>query len=234
MITSLFYYNHYKPYILRTANLESSTVSKRKEKLCKKESLNDNFLLNKALKDDVVSYVRSVSTSVVDSKVSSKSVVQRMDKFNYNIEKRGFSKAKNSIGDSLRDFVDSYNEAEGFLAKQGHSSELKNYAVQVSQDIGYNVDRLGLLGISLSEDSQLSFDEEYFYGLKRNDIYSAIGETINIFQNICNYSDDVLKSPLIEHMKFKNLGYYYNYKLGSMETDTFKIIESGLLIDKAV
>jgi hypothetical protein len=35
-------------------------------------------------------------------------------------------------------------------------------------------------------------------------------------------------------MRFKGLGYHYNYKMGAMETDGFGILETGMLIDKAV
>jgi hypothetical protein len=47
-------------------------------------------------------------------------------------------------------------------------------------------------------------------------------------------SGDFLTDPLVDHMKFKGLGYHYNYKMGMMETDGFNTIEAGLLINKAV
>jgi len=45
---------------------------------------------------------------------------------------------------------------------------------------------------------------------------------------------DFLQLPLSEHMNFRNLKYYYNYKTGSISKDSFTIIESGMIVNEVV
>ena len=238
MLTSLFYYTHYKPYIMRVFNTETAqATATRKPYPCKKTpqtQQNKVCLLNKSLKKDVVSYVRAVADSVVTTKDNAKNVFLDMEEFNTHIEEHGFQTAKNWIGGSLKNFVESYNDSSEFLEAQAHSQTLKNYGERISERVHYSAERLKEMGLSFDNQNKLSFDESTFSKLNMSSMYATIGENIDLFRQLYTESTNVLLEPLSDHMQFKSLGYYYNYKIGCMESDTFKIIESGLIIDRCV
>jgi len=236
MLTNIFYYQFYKPYILKTTASDKQPARPKQGKIAEKNPTAESFkvLLNKSLKQDVVEYARGVSSSVVGAKEASKHTVRDMTDFNKNIHKRGLDTAKKWIRFDLEEFVDSYNASTEFLTGQNHSQSLRGFAERMTDSVSVNLERLSQLGLSLGEDGKLALDTEKFNALSEGHVNVAIGETLNTFRDIYSDSGGVLTEPLKEHMNFRSLGYYYNYKLGRMENDTFKIIEAGMIIDKAV
>jgi len=237
MLTNIYYYDFYKPYLLSTQTADTQTPAPRRKKVAEKAPVSTQdykVLLNKSMKTDVVSYARNVSDSVVGAKNVSKNLVRDMEDFNKNTYKHGYSTAKGWISDDLDAFAKQYNDSVKFLSSQQHSPALRKFAGNIKAKVTDGVGELQPLGVSMDETGALSFDKEKFGNLNEAQIHQGIGQSINLFSNLYNDSANVLSEPLTEHMKFKGLGYYYNYKLGAMESDTFKIIESGMLVDKAV
>ncbi len=243
MLTSIFYYNHYKPYIVRLS--ESTPVHSKiavpfslydpfsYEKTAT-EATTPSFMLNKSLKSDVVEYARGVSNGVLSIKNISNNVVINMENFNKNLHKKDYEAIKEWIREDISWFANNYNKGVNFLSSQSHSPTLNEYANTLKIFISENSDLLLQIGLNVDKNGQISFNETTFKNLNQSSTTAAISEAIAIFQGIYNFSIDVLKEPLSEHMNFKNLNYYYNYKLGTMFSDTFKLIESGMIIDQVV
>ena len=236
MLTNLFYYHFYKPYIFKTSESGQQPAMPKQKKIADKRQAAESFrvLLNKSLNHEVVEYARGISTSVVGTKETVKNLVQDMTNFNKNMHKRGADTAKRWIKYDLLEFVDSYNASTQFLAEQKHSDNLRGFSERLEDNVSMNIERLARVGITRHQDGKLSLNTEAFNRLDEGRLNTAIGETLSTFKDIYSDSSDVLSEPLKEHMNFRSLGYYYNYKLGKMENDTFKIIESGMIIDMAV
>ena len=236
MLTNIFYYNYYKPYILKISESGKQEAKPKQGKIAENRQLAESLkvLLNKSMNREVVDYARGISSSVIGTKEASKYLVRDMLDFNKNIHKHGADTAKRWIKYDLEEFVESYNESTEFLSNQKHSQALSGFSERLKDNVSINKERLHGLGITFDQNMKLFFDPETFNKLDESRLNTAIRETLSTFKDIYCDSADILGEPLKEHMSFRGLGYYYNYKLGKIENDTFKIIESGMIIDKAV
>ncbi len=235
MLTQIFYYSHYRPYLVDTP--KNNKISSKKMPLTdnkKQIAENSDFLLNKSLTAEVIRYVRNISDSVVGTKDSANNVVKDIENFNQNVFNRDYETARRWIAEDLEDFVNSYNFSLDFLNNQEHSRVLKIYAEVIQDIISDGMDRLWRLGIMKDDNNALSFNLFNFNATDKTDFNLALGENINIFDRIYQVSSHTLTIPMTHHMNFKGLSYYYNYRMGTVEDETFKIIESGLIVNQAI
>ncbi len=235
MLTQIFYYSHYRPYLVDMP--KNNKVSTKKKPLTdnkKQVAETGEYLLNKSLTTEVIHYVRNISNSIVGTKDSANNVVHDIENFNRNVFKRDYVTAKRWIGEDLEDFVNSYNFSLDFLNNQEHSRALKIYAEVIGEIISSGLDRLWRLGIMQEENHALSFNLYDFNSTDKSDFNLALGENINIFEQIYQVSSHALTIPMTHHMNFKDLNHYYNYRMGTVVDETFKIIESGLIINQAI
>lgn len=239
MLTSIYYYNMYKPYIV--SNRETNEFSPKRSRIADRrqtaapEQKNQVYILNKSLKDEIVQYARGVSYGATYLRSSTRQTTSDMENFNRNVHRDGFDKAQEWLEDDLSEFAENYNNAVAFMQEQTHSKELRSFSYEMADNIYYNRDRLSMLGLGLSESGRLNFDREGYQGLSQDQVNIAIGENIGIFTDLHSHTGELLTEPLAGHMNFKGLNYHYNYKMGTMVTDDgFGMIGTGLLIDKAV
>lgn len=237
MLTSIYYYNLYRPYIVsnrETGVARRERIADRKEKSTP-EPTGQVYILNKSLKDEIVRYAHDLSYGATNLRASARQTTADMENFNRTIYREGFDRAQDWLAEDLSEFSDNYNAAAGFMQGQKHSTGLRTFSYEMADNIYYNRDRLNQLGLYLSETGRLSFSRETFNSLSQDEVNIAIGENIGIFADLYRHSGELLTEPLAEHMNFKGLSYHYNYKMGAMVADDgFGIIETGLLIDKAV
>ena len=236
MLTNVYYYNIYRPYLIGTR--DGGVLAPRKPFIAERkdsaEPLRQSFVLNKSLKDEIVSYAKNVSNGVTNLQTSSRTAARDMEGFNRRVFRDGFDSAREWLAEDIEDFKDSYNAASEFMQNQGTSPGLRIFSYEVADNLYYNRERLGLLGLSIFESGAVNFDRARFDGLPQEKINVAIGENIGIFSGLQRQAGEFLTEPLAVHMRFKGLGYHYNYKLGKLELDGFDAIEAGLLVDKAV
>lgn len=239
MLTSIYYYGLYKPYIV--ANRETSVYAPKRSRIAdRREAVTPEkggqvYILNKSLKDEIVRYAQGISYSATNLRASTRQTSADMENFNRNIHREGFEKAQTWLEDDLSEFADNYNTAAEFMQGQQHSTDLRTFSYELADNVFYNRERLDKLGLALSESGRLHFDREAYRNLSQDQVNIAIGENIEIFSDLHRQTGDLLREPLAEHMNFKGLSYHYNYKMGAMVADDgFSIIETGLLIDKAV
>jgi hypothetical protein len=239
MLTNIYYYDIYRPYIL--SNRGPSNVTPKRVRIADRraavqpEPNGQTYILNKSLKDEIVQYAHDVSYGVTTLRGSTRRIVADMEHFNRDVHEEGFASARAGLAEDLDEFAGNYNTGANFMRNQQHSTDLRWFSYEMADNVYYNRERLEMLGLSLSEAGQLSFNGKHLTGLSEDRINIAIGENIQIFSDMHRHTNTVLKEPLSEHMKFKGLSYHYNYKMGAMVADDgFGIIESGLLINKAV
>ena len=240
MLTKLHYYSHYKPYIVGES--EDDALSKCEKiaelrqniSLAAENGLAPVLVLNKALNSKVLNYLRATAKTVVDIKYYSNMIDVDMRIFTSNVPIYGLSPFKQSLCRSLNTFSICYNRAVSALSSQSHSHELKAFSKALVHEVTINTDALSELGFGFASRKELFFDTEYYNESSKNEIFAAIKNTLNIFNNIYELSGDILEIPMMAHMNFRGLEYYYNYRVTNKIEDTFKIIESGMLLDKAL
>ena len=236
MLTSVYYYSLYKPYLVGTREVDS--FSPRRPKITDKKTANEFngqiFVLNKSMKDEIVRHAQNVSFGVTGLRSSTRQTAQDMEDFNKTAHEEGFEEAVGELTADISRFADNYNKTADYLQKQEHSTGLRSFSYEVEDNVRYNKNRLELLGITLGDGGKMNFDKTRIEKMSHEEINISIGETIKIFSDLQGYADQLLTEPLVEHMSFKGLGYHYNYKMGLMQADGFNLIEAGLIIDKAV
>lgn len=235
MLTSMFYFNHYKPYLVKEDSPTTSAGFSPKLTLFKNNSYeNKTVLLNTAYRGDIVEYAGNISKKVVAFKDASRLVVQDMENFEMNTRNAGSVREREVLSAHISQFTESYNTAVSFALSQEHSAKLRNFAAEQSYFVTQNQDVLKILGVKIDKNGSLSCDETKIKDMSISKLRDAVNKTAPVFESLYENAKQLLTFPLSSHMNFKGLRYYYNYKLGTMQDDTFKIIKSGILVDIAV
>ena len=235
MLTTMFYYNHYKPYIFKS---EQKKAQAKQEivanKHAPKEKHTKQFLLNKTLSKNVVKYAHDISYNMVDLKDAAKYTTYDIDDFMHNTKRYGYKKAKDILKNDLSIFVDQFNKSYNFSASQMHSQSLFDFSHAIDGAIDQGESKLSYLGIIKNELGELSFDSVFYDNLSLEELDIHMTEARSVFGEMYSECSNMLTQPLAEHMNFRNLNYYYNYKYGGVVADTFRLIESGMIVDIAI
>jgi len=235
MLTSVFYYNIYRPYIVGNAGTRDGGYVPRRQRIAQgNEPLGRVFVLNKALREEIVNYAQSVSGGVTSLRNATKRAAVDMENFNRDVHRDGFEAAIENMANNLEMFATNYNDSAGFMYQQSHSSGLRSYSGEVIENVHQNSTRLQMLGLTLSEENTIAFDRAHVSGLSHEAINVAIGENIGLFEGLRTYTQQLMTEPLVEHMRFRGLSYHYNYRMGTMETDGYSLIEAGMIVDRRV
>jgi len=233
MLTSVYYYGYYKPYILN--KMPKIGEGRRKVNTDNKDpETRETFVLNNSLKRDIIRYASNLSGTVNDLKETSKDVLQDIFNFKRTVMERDLTYAKAELSDDLSNLTTAYNRNLKFTHKEANSKPLKVFVNDLAYDVSISTTALSKYGITVADDDVMTFDAEYFDKLSGRQVAEANKANHALFKNIYNSTSEFLTLPLSEHLKFKNLGYYYNYKLGTMEKDSFKLIQSGMIVDRVV
>jgi len=233
VLTSIFYYKYYRPYMFRTVE-SSGAVSPRRAPIAQKPEPEPNLsvLLNKSLKMDVISHARQTSTAVNGVKDGARHVASAMENFNQQAYYEGLPGATHNISGRLAAFAGAINQSVSFMSNQQHSQALRDFAEDLSNLVYDSRRELAFVNITTQDGRTLDFLAPSFQEKDQDDLNIAFGESIGVFNRTYKNSANMLNLPLSEHMNFQGLNYFYNYRLGTLVDETFKLIESGLIIDK--
>ena len=235
MLTSVFYYNMYKPYIVGKAGDRNEGYVPRRARIAQgNEPAGRVFVLNKALRNEIVNYAQSVTNGVTGLREATKRTSIYMENFNGEVHRQGYDEALSNIADNLEGFADNYNHSAGFMQNQSHSTGLRSYSDEVVENVHHNSNRLQMLGLTISEEGAMAFDRDHVMSLNHETMNVAIGENIELFDGLRSYTQQLMTEPLVDHMRFKGLSYHYNYRMGTMETDGYSLIEAGMIVDRLV
>ena len=237
MLTSVFYYNLYRPYIVGSAPNRNVDGSPRRERINSGQDTKASgriFVLNKSLRNEIVNHAQNVTTGITDLRSATGRTAQDMENFNRTVYREGWEEAVDRLTENLTQFADGYNHAANFMQSQEHSAGLRAFSEEVTDNVYYNRTRLEMLGLTLSEEGRLAFSNKQVRDMSHEQINVAISENIEIFEGLRAYTGQVLSEPLVEHMHFRGLTYHYNYQLGRMETEGFGLLEAGILVDRVV
>ena len=236
MLTTLFYYSHYAPYFISNGSQRSAALPRKPmitEKSTPEQRKTQTFFLNKSLKNEIVKYARDISSSVSGVKEGARQLVSDMERFNKNAEEEGLDTAKKWISDDLKSFTEAFEQAELFMETQNQSRGLRDFIDGVKYILYTNKEGIGEIGMR-TDGEKIAFLPEALSRMNGRQVNVAIGRSISVFDEIYNRSTDLLTSPMTEHMNFKGFQYHYNYKMGNFVTDSFNMIESGMVMDMVI
>ena len=239
MLTSVFYYTLYKPYLVsNVSNRGNENYAPRRGRIADRRDTPETsgrvFVLNKSLQNEIVRYARAVSHGVTDLRAATKQAASHMKDFNRIVYEEGWDTAVGGLVNDLSRFANHFNQSAGFMQNQLHSTGLRSFSNEVSDNVYYNRHRLERLGLTLSQKGHLAFSPEQVTNMSHGELSIAIGENIEVFSDLKSFTQQLMTEPLLEHMRFRGLRYHYNYKLGQMETEGFSLLEAGILVDKLV
>jgi len=238
MLTSAFYYDLYRPYIVSNRDRNNFTSKRARIAEASPQERFDRgmmIVLNKSLKNEIIHYAQNVSHGVTRFKSSVHMLMRNMSDFGLNAMYSGYETAMRLVEDDLVNLTEAYNFGAAFLHEQRQSPELRSFSQELREKIYQGRDRLGLLGFTFDgEGSSLQFDSSILRSLNQIELHTAIGANMQVFHSLHRSTQQVLTEPLSSHMHFRGLNYHYNYQLGRMVEDGFGMIESGMIVDRVV
>jgi len=232
VVTNVYYYNYYAPYILNSVKRKKIADFPRGEKFL--VDGDETYILNKALRKEVVGYATELSQVVNGLRDSSRFIVRDAGGFVRNEREEGFAAAVRLLEDDLADFTDSYNKTMAFSKKNRDSRILTDFSDALNYDLSISLRALSRYFITEADGEILAFDEQAFINITRKKLQIANRHNIPFFRHVYDRTGILLLAPLSEHMNFKDLKYYYNYRTGAISKDSFAITGSGMIINEVI
>ncbi len=235
MLTNLFYYDYYKPYIFKNEKLVSkynitagsSAAPVNKENFDADGDGEFSFFLNKAYKSEVVRYAENISKDFNSIKNIARSISYKMKDPYF-----AFENKRELIAESLDELTEKYNTYKDFAFENAkHSPILNSFFESLKYRVDFDAETLSVFGISENEEERLIFDRNAFDSMSVDDFERQRDGLEGFCDSVYNDTCEVMTVPMEEHMNFKNLNFYYNYIYSSEEHNTVKIIETGMLVD---
>ena len=236
MLTSLFYFGHYRSFAARTTpgranysgNQNAIHTWPAKNITPRTAGENAAVLLNKADNSKVVNFARTLSTSIVGLKDAAKMFVHDVNLINAN-GTISFETHHEWIEEDLENFVNSYNRIQHLSSNPTRTSELSHLAHYFRNFAQSHGPVLSHLGVITYNENSLTY-----HGSVSTSSREAAQNAVDTFKTAYSITKGFLERPLAHHMEFRDLGYYYNYTIGDAGTNTFSLIQSGMLVDVLV
>lgn len=195
------------------------------------------ILLNKSYSNKVVNYAHTLYTSILDLKDSAKDLDYFIDEYKtveekistLNDEKK--KKVNEIFENKISKFTDDYNYAVEFANTQMHSQTLKNFSLELSDILIGHKEVLDSLNITGDFKNKIIKNFDLTDTTSKFSIDEKLNSIKNLVEDIYDSTQYILSKPMSDHMNFKGLSYYYNYKLDKYEANTFELIEAGMIID---
>jgi len=232
VLTSVYYYNHYRNFISR-APIAANSYGRRAwpaENIAPKngfvgEKSGVGIILNRADTPRVIDFARALSTSIVSLKDASRLFVQDM-----NLVSTGAVTAYENhlrwVEDDLETFIRSYNNVQHLSAAGIRNPELSGLAYYFRNFAETNSGILSHLGVITQSESGLTY-----HGIGNMPDRESARDAVNTFKSAYAVAREFLEHPLVHHMEFCDLSYYYNYSIGRNTDNTLSIVQAGLLVD---
>lgn len=219
MISTLHYYNSYKPFILDKQRARERKASPYKQTQGQKYKDTElTYFLNKSLNDNIKSYMFELSSNFNGLKNVANNIYEKMY----------YGLSLDNLDENFEKFTHTYNRFKGFLEENTENSgNFTNILEKTKDIISENVDILDNIGIDISENGFLKLrkdDDTKNYNVEDEQIKKFYR---NIYEKMCEF----MSQPMSSHMEFKDFSYYFNYSGDYDKNNSFKLIEQGILVD---
>ena len=235
MLTTAFYYNVYRPYIFQRPGMSALL---RKSPYAGNPS-NVRIERNNAVRQPVVDYIESVCRNTLDVKDTSKYLVHNSENYFVNVVTKSFETVKTWVEEDVSMFVDAFNAAVGFGVSQTHSSELETYANNLRDIAEINAEHLKTAGVTVNQDGMsLNFSPGKLRSMEYSAFANALSGAARAAVAVYDRTTDFLHLPATAHMNFRQLNYYYNYRIerapGGVNLKETTALYTGLLLDRVI
>ena len=240
MITSLHYFTQYRDYALRTSqgrnNNPNGALYSRAQSKRATASTNAAFgtqnapvvQLNKAYSTNVMQYIRALGENIIVLNNASKLFVADTNSMATQVgQDFGQEGHLRWIDEDLRNFANSYNNLDYLSRRAGRSPELGNLTHSIRTITQGHEPLLSHLGIITADEGGLAY-----HGIGQAASLEITRAAANAFQATYEASRDFLAHPMTTHMQFRELDYYYSYTIGSSPQEVYRLVESGILLDR--
>lgn len=237
MLTNIFYYNSYKPYILKSKSVNKINSYKKVNKIYHNTKSNGSqkfsFFLNRALKDEIINYAGSISNDLNSIKNASKAfLMAEQSNIGIDSDSAAGSNGRQYYDNLFKELVSKCNYYKSFSQNASKNSPALNaYEQSLDCELDNYHEALENMGVEFLSDNQLGFNEEKSALLDGEQYEQGLYNLKPFFSDLYNKTCDIMSLPMLEHMNFKELDYYYNYTYDTKDRSSFKLIETGLLVD---
>ncbi|MCL2171859.1 MAG: hypothetical protein FWB71_06840, partial [Defluviitaleaceae bacterium] len=138
------------------------------------------------------------------------------------------------IEEDIENFVSAYNGLRKIAKNTGHSALLTNFTARMDSHARLNRALILKLGVKINRQRELVFGGTVPANLRNQDMRSSLEPIADFFKSSYKSATGLLKHPLAEHMNFRSLDFYYNYRFGPAGENTLIQMERGVLVDVAV
>lgn len=239
MLTSLYYYGYYKPYLYGTDGVPRNKKigkTQNNENISRFNGIETKDYVHNSSEDFAyfLNYsdkyeVKKMISGISDNVNGIKDTVRYLQNVKFGKNAR-FDGGQNSYGDGLEDFASDINSLTDFAKGKNVSSDIKDFNSKVTQKLEENSEFFEEVGLSFDGERAV-FDRSVYDSLSREE-YEDKSRVLN--QNFSDIYDDavkVLSKPMAGHLNFKNLDYYYNYSYSTKSKEPLGFIDSGLVVD---
>ncbi len=235
MITSLYYYNYYRPRILKSSG--STFVKQMPFKQTLAYAQEKPYNLTAAYKDDVINYAKQLSDTVNETKTSTMetiSIIDNMFSDDAKKEAKGLKKHnKDKDAVSIKSLKRALKDLSGALNKtvdfKSQSEEFNEYSQNIKEIVSSS-DSLRDLGL-VYEDGGYTVDPKKVSNLNPDELEDILKDSYDSLKGIYSNTSEFLRAPLSKHMAFKSFSYYYSYGTGIIKNDSFNLISTGTLLN---
>ncbi|MCL2704389.1 MAG: hypothetical protein FWE91_12435 [Defluviitaleaceae bacterium] len=243
MLTNVYYYNIYQPFIMQRQSgpdkSAKSVLSTYAGNASGHMRPGAQVTRNTSMKRDVSDFVGAVCRNVTEMRDCAKYLSLNTESYYVNVLHESFDKSKQWVEEDVSMFVNAYNTAVSFGMKQEHSPELTRYAGELKDiALSYNT-LLDGIGVSVHRDGDyLSFSPGKIHDLD----FLAFGHSVSGAAQAANAvyerTVELLQLPAAAHMDFRQLSFYYNYRVDRSPEEAIRktpsYLHSGLVLDKAI
>lgn len=217
MLTSIFYYDYYKPYILNKDNKKNL----RSFSFQKNNSTERTYFMNKSLNDNTRSYIFEMSSNFNGLKNISNALTEKL-------ETRFMTEPiKEEIENNIENFTKIYNRFIGFLDENLENSEkFKNISNNIKTFSANNIKILNKMGINIGSNGLLYIKENNDLKNIQRDKEILKSFYSKIYNSLCKF----MQEPMSNHMEFKDFSFYFNYS-NEFKNNSFRLIQQGVLVN---
>ena len=239
MLTSLHYFGHYRDFVLRNSSGSNSNFNRsllnreqvRKSVISQPSSAGaPTVQLNKSYDKRVLGYIEALGENVVKLKDAARMYVNDVTSLDFeHNDLLSFESHLRWLDEDLRTFTASFNALGGMAVKSPYSNHLPHFTHSIRNITQRDEILLSHLGVVAADEGGLTY-----HGVGTTATLGVARSAVSMFKSAYETAREFLAHPMTHHLNFNELSYYYNYTIGSSPMDTFRLLESGLLIDRMI
>jgi hypothetical protein len=243
VLTNAYYYTFYQPFIMQR-RADTRFNARFAVKGEEREQGNDarvhhKITKNTAIKRSVTMFAEAVCRNITDMRDSARYLANNTDNYYSNVFNESLESSKEWVEEDISMFVNAFNAVVAFGYSQEHSSELTYYADNLREIAKENENELNAAGVSLHNNGMtMGFSAQRLHDINAQNFGQVVTGAAKTAGSVFDRTAELLHLPASAHMDFKQLSYYYNYRIDlSADVALRKIpiaLYAGMVLDMVI